>query len=307
VVVGDLDIVGVAVDESTPIAIAVRVEWSRSMGGAVQLVSSVRAPYQGIPGFGGIAMRAAPRLLILAGLIQAASPASAEFFGIPLPELVGSAPVYGGPPIEVPFDFGQEFEEVENVMLMMEATVTPLVYESCGVTWDEAVPCERRIVNVGFLVELGGPGLDRTTAVVEGFREPFPVQPPTSTQPNPKKQVGVFGRSFGDFSFDHLTVGSGTLRVWWNGISFAYGNTEGAPERAGPTSSEAIGSSILVPGDGNWSPGIQSPTGTIIDAVLIVEATPLAEPVVECPGRWPGRAPCRGHGSRERGLGPPGR
>jgi len=239
-------------------------------------------------------MRVTLRIVIVAVLIHAASPARAEFFGIPLPELVGPAPVYGGPPIEVHFDFGQDFEHVENVMLMMEATVTPLVYESCGATWSEALSCEQRVANVGFFVELDGPGLDRTTTVVDDFRGPFPVQPPTSTQPFPKKRVGVFGRSFGDFSFDHLTDGSGTLRVWWNGILFFAGNIEGEPPRAGATSSAAIGNSIRVPGDGNWSRGIQPPTGTIIDAVLIVEATPLPGPVVDCPGRWPGLPPCRG-------------
>ena len=248
-------------------------------------------------------MRAAPRLLILAVLFQVASTARAEFFGIPLPELVGPAPVYGGPPIEVPFDFGQDFEHVENVLLMVEATVTPLVVESCG-PLGQPQPCEQRVFNLGFFVQLDGPVFESTTTVVDDFRGPFPVQPPTSTQPFPKKRAGVFGRSFGDFSFDHLTDGSGTLRVWWNQILFSQGNTEGAPQRAGATSSAVpIGNSILVPGDGNWSRGIQPPTGTIIDAVLIVEATPLPEPVVDCPGRWRGRSPCRSRRAPGRGLG----
>ena len=236
-------------------------------------------------------MRAVPRLLILAMLIQVASSARAEFFGIPLPELVGPAPVYGGPPIEVPFDFGQDFEHVENVLLMMQAVVTPLVYQSCG--WSgEPKPCEQRVTNVGFFVRLDGPIFESTTTVVDGFGGPFPVQPPTSTQPFPKKQAGVFGRSFGDFSFDHLTDGTGTLRLWWNQIYFLTADsTEGGPRSGTTTSADSIENSIA--GSANAFARDQLPTGTIFDAVLIVEATPLPEPVVDCPGRWPGLFHCR--------------
>lgn len=230
-------------------------------------------------------MRAALGILVVAVLGQAAGPARAEFFGIELPELIGTAPVYGGPAIEVPFDFGQGFEHVENVIVMIEATTTPLVVLSCG---GVTPVCSRLAVNLGFLAQLDGPDLNHTTALVEGFRPDLPT-----------KQAGVFGKLFLDFSFDHLTDGSGTLRVWWNQVLFAHDTS-----RAGATGSADIDNAILVPGDGSLSPGIEPPTGTITDAVLIVEATPLPEPIVDCPRRWPG---CWDRGWPGRGLGPPGR
>jgi hypothetical protein len=89
---------------------------------------------------------------------------------LPLPELVGPAPPYGGPPIVVSFDFGCEFEHVENVLIMMQATVTPLVLGPCVATPSgSATECDRQIYHLGFVLQLDGPPFQSTTGVVEGF------------------------------------------------------------------------------------------------------------------------------------------
>ena len=196
-------------------------------------------------------MRANPGIRIVALVIGMASPATADFFGVALPELIGPAPVYGGAQIVVPFDFGQEFDRVDNVMLMIEATTTPLVIGACETPVE---PCPLQVVPVGFIARLG-----RTTAVVEGFRGPDAVQPPTLPQPRPRKQAGVFGRDFGDFTFDDLVDGSGSLEISWNAVATAGGATDGLSSRL--------------------------PTGTILDAVLIIEGAPRREPIADCPRR----------------------
>jgi hypothetical protein len=209
-------------------------------------------------------MRAMIHCVIAVLLVSGPSnPAAAEFFGISLPELIGPGPVYPGGPIEIDFDFGQEFEQVDNVVLMIEATVTPLVVPLCGISNDPD-PCERRVVNLGFLALLEGPELNSTHAVVDDFRG------------YPLKRAGVFQRGFGDFSFRHLTGGSGTVKVWWNMIAFLDPLIVEIVRESGETTG------LLAPaGNGILGPGIEPPTATITDAVLIIEATPAAVEVPE--------------------------
>ena len=180
--------------------------------------------------------------ILLTTLVAMASPTPvrAQFFS--LPELVGPAPTYGDSPIEFDFDLGQEFGEVDDVLLMLEATVTSLTYESCG-TINDPEPCELRVVHPGFHIQLEGPDRSRTYAVVDDFRS------------FPKMRAGVFQRSFIEFSFDHLRDGMGTLSFGWSQLQFI-------PEQ------------IIR----NFTP----PTGSITDAVLIVNGTPLPGRVAVC-------------------------
>ena len=142
-----------------------------------------------------------PPLCVLALAVTAIlvpTNARGEFFS--LPELIGPAPIYNvSEPIVVQFDLGREFTEVHDVLLMLEAIVTPLTFQYCGTSYDPQ-PCELRVVNSGFLVRLDDPiGFD-TYASIEGFRSNLPT-----------KNAGVFQRSFLDFSFDHLRDGQATL------------------------------------------------------------------------------------------------
>jgi len=215
-------------------------------------------------------MRATIRSLIILVLLSGSSnPAAAEFFGISLPDLIGPGPVYRDGPIEIDFDFGQEFEQVDNVLLMIEATVTPLVIQSCG-SLNDPQSCERRVFNLGFLARLEGPQFNSTTTVLDGFRRDYPL-----------KRSGVFGRAFVDFSFHHLTDGAGTLKVWWNGVLFL----NPVLLEIEPQLDETAGD-LGLSESGIRDSGTVLPTATITDAVLIIEATPIATQV---PERWRAR------------------
>ncbi len=178
-------------------------------------------------------MKSFERALMTLLLLQFAfsHEARADFFAIP--DLVGSAPVYNVP-IVVDFDLGQEFAEVRSVLLMLQATVTPLTYQNCG-TIGEPHPCELEVVNTGFLARLESPNQDSTTAVIGDFRS------------YPLRRAGVFERVFLEYSFDHLLDGTGTITLFWNGVSFT---------------------------DDRIIQDFHPPTGEITDAVLIVDGTP---------------------------------
>ena len=160
-------------------------------------------------------------------------PARAQFF--PIPELVGPAPEYGSG-ITVNFDLGQEFKEVREVILLIEATTTPLTVMSCG-TIAQPEPCEVRRIPVGFYARLDDPDAGFLSAVVDGFRSDRPV-----------RKSGVFNQVFVDFDLDSLRDGKGELTLFWNQIYFLTGT---APLRD------------------------SLPSGEILDAVLIIDGTPI--------------------------------
>lgn len=158
--------------------------------------------------------------------------ADAQFFRID--ELIGPAPQYGsGTTIE--FDLGREFTEVREVVLLIEAIVTPLTVISCG-SISNPEPCTERLLHVGFFARIDDPDAGFLSAEVEGFRSDRAV-----------RNAGAFNQVFLDFDYASLRDGKGELTLYWNAPLF----TTGASSRR----------DLL-------------PSGEILDAVLVVDGTP---------------------------------
>lgn len=162
-------------------------------------------------------------------------------FTVPLPDLVGEV---GYPAaIEASFDFGQQFSEIENVWIEVEARVFAGQFDVCGTFFDPQ-PCVHEVLLLGFVARLD--------------KEDTPAFGTVSSE----------GLSFGDFralegygidsaafgkrlGFDFLRDGKGSVTLFWND---ALGN----PDRI-------IQDVIL-------------PSGEIYNARLIIEGSPIPEP-----------------------------
>ena len=171
-------------------------------------------------------------LFVLAAALFLAPAAHAQFFQID--GLTGPAPAYGSGKT-VSFDLGQEFDEVREIVLLIEATTTPLTVISCG-SLAAPEPCAERLVPVGFLARIDDPNAGFLSAEVDGFRPDRAV-----------RNAGVFNQVFLEFDYDSLRDGKGELTLFWNRLFFPTGT---APLRD------------------------RLPEGEILDAVLVVDGTP---------------------------------
>lgn len=179
-------------------------------------------------------------LAISAGLATAfaARPGLALPFRAAIPQLVGPIAF---PQLRVPFDFGQEFTHVESVSLEIVAATTPFEYDYCGTTFYPQ-PCVHRMNQEGFLAILDDPRPGAAFYLTEVGLGAF-----TET---PSLQSGTFFSCCrNDFSF--LRPGTGSFEIHWNATGFF-------PE-------DLINITAF-------------PTGTIYEAYIVFDATPIPEP-----------------------------
>ena len=185
------------------------------------------------------------RILLVVALSFLPGPAVGTSFSVPLPDLVGVVdflPSFGGR--EASFDFGQQFSEIQNVWIEVEAQVFAQEWDRCGTIFDPQ-PCVHEFQLLGFLSIM-----DDEDSPTIGF-------------------VFSDGLSFGDFGapegsgvdvvpfnnplvgWDFLLDGEGSLTLFWN-TAFHF------PD-------DIILNRI-------------DPSGEIFNARLIVEGTPIPEP-----------------------------
>ena len=184
-------------------------------------------------------MRCFPLVALLALLPSTALGVS---FSVPLPDLVGSV---GYPAaIEANFDFGQQFSQIENVWIEIEAKVFAGQFDVCG-TVSNPQPCVHEVILLGFFARLDK---EDTPALGTVFSEGLSYSDDRHALEGSGVDTGAFNARLG---FDFLLDGRGSLTLFWNDIS-------GDPDRI-------IENVIL-------------PSGEIFNARLAVEGSPVPEP-----------------------------
>ena len=163
---------------------------------------------------------------------------------VPLPDLVGVFDASGGGKA-ASFDFNQQFSEIENVWIEIEAHVFAVEFEYCG-TINYPEPCVHQVVLVGFYALLDTEG--------------HPVHPHQQSETlsfGDRDALEGWGVDIVPFSvrfvqdFDHLLDGEGSLTLFWNRLLFF---------------PEAVVFNFI------------DPSGEIFSARLLVEGTPIPEP-----------------------------
>lgn len=181
-------------------------------------------------------------LAALAMITAAAMPAAAIPFRAAIAQLVGPMEL---PQLRVGFDFGQEFSQIESVSLELVASVTAFEYDYCGTVFSPQA-CEHRTVQSSVFAILNDdpfPFFFLTGVGENGFTE------------TPSLQRGTFhGPRFTTLPSDpfaFLGSGKGSFEIHWNSLGFF-------PE------------DIVVN-------AVRS-TGTIFEAYIVFDATPIPEP-----------------------------
>lgn len=165
-------------------------------------------------------------------------------FSVPLPDLVGSV---GYPAaIETSFDFGQQFSSIENVWIEVEAQVSALQLDICGTVFNPQ-PCAHQIFLLGFFAQLHTEGFPQFSTIPSGglsFGDLRDLEG-SGTDSAP------FNDQFVNSDFQFLLDGKGSLTLFWNDVS-------GDPD-------------LIIR-------NVIPPSGEILNARLIIEATPVPEP-----------------------------
>lgn len=182
-------------------------------------------------------------ILLVFALFSLPGTAVGASFSVPLPGLVGVVDFSTLEGKAASFNFGQQFSEITNVSIEIEAQVFAREFDVCGTTFDPQ-PCVHEIELLGF----------------------FSFMDENSPEPG---FVWSDGLSFGDFralegsgvdvaafnntlvGWDFLHDGEGSLTLFWN---VALGD----PDR------------IIT--------NVIEPSGEIFSARLIIEGTPIPEP-----------------------------
>jgi hypothetical protein len=186
------------------------------------------------------------RILLVAALSLLPSTAVGDCFSVPLPDLVGVVdfiPSTGGE--EATFDFGQQFSEIQNVWIEVEAQVFAQEYDVCGTLLDPQ-SCVHQVHLLGFFARMDkedSPALGTVWSDGLSF----------SDGSSPFEGYGVDVARFNNplVGWDFLLDGEGSLTLYWN-------RELGNPDR------------III--------NVIEPSGEIFDARLIIEGTPIPEP-----------------------------
>lgn len=185
------------------------------------------------------------RCIFLLAALALPGPALGESFSLPLPDLVGEVDFpTSGPGKEAHFDFGRRFSEIHDVWIEVEAHVFAGEFDVCGTTFNPQ-PCVHEVQLLGFFAtldeeEYAAPGTVFSDGLSFGdFR----------ALEGSGVDVAVFNNQL--VGWDFLLDGEGTLTLFWNTVL-------GDPDRI-----------IMNPVE---------PSGEILDARIIVEATPVPEP-----------------------------
>jgi hypothetical protein len=185
------------------------------------------------------------RLALVAALILLPGTAGGTTFSAPLPGLVGVVdflPSTGGK--EASFDLGQQFSEIQNVWIELEAHVFAREFDVCGTTFDPQ-PCVHEVQLLGFFAimdeDSSNPGLVWSDGL--SFSDDFHALEGSGVDVAPFNNTLV--------GWDFLLDGTGSLTLFWDS---ALGN----PDR------------IIL--------NVVEPSGEIINARLIIEGTPIPEP-----------------------------
>lgn len=185
----------------------------------------------------------AAALLFTLSVIPAGSPAMT--FAVDLPDLVGPFPsrYEAGP--EASFDFGQGFIAVHGAWIEVEAHVTAEQFDVCGTFFDPQ-PCVHVVQLLGFYSRMDKEGSPIPGTVFSDgltFSDDFRALEASGTATAPFNNPLV--------GWDFLLDGQGSLTVFWNDLL-------GDPDR------------IIM--------NVVEPTGEILGARLILDATPVPEP-----------------------------
>ena len=186
-------------------------------------------------------MRHALLLVIL--LLRSA--ASAATFSTPLPDLVGVidfTPSSGGR--EASFDFGQQFSEIQNVWIEVEAQVFAREFDVCGTAFDPQ-PCTHVVQLLGFFVRIDEQESAAPGTIFTGLSYSDDIEALEGSGID----TAIFSNRL--IGWDFLLDGESSLTLFWNPLL-------GNPDR--------IIQNVI------------EPSGEIFDARLIIEGTPVPEP-----------------------------
>jgi hypothetical protein len=167
-------------------------------------------------------------------------------FSVPLEDLIGPVdfiPSTGGR--EAHFDFGQEFASIQDVWIEVEATVRAREFDVCGTVFDPQ-PCVHEVQLLGFLANIDkedSPSLGGVFSDGLSYSDDLHALEGSGTS------MARFNNTV--VGWDFLLDGQGSLTLFWNS---ALGN----PDR------------IIL--------NVVEPSGEILHARLIVEASPVPEP-----------------------------
>ena len=178
-------------------------------------------------------------------LTGASVPCAAAVFSAPIPDLVGALDPPGAGGRHANFDVGQQFSEIQNVWLEIEAHVVAREFDYCG-TWSNPQPCAHVINLVGLFADMDeqeseAPGLIFTLGGLSFGEGDAPEATGTAT--------AIFSNPL--IGWDFLLDGESGLTVHWNAGAFR------------------LDQLIL---------NMTQPSGEIIDARIIIQGTPVPEP-----------------------------
>lgn len=186
------------------------------------------------------------RLTFVALLILLPGTALSLSFSVPLPDLVGVVDFSTLEGKEASFDVGQQFSEIENVWIEIEARVLAEQFDVCGTFFDPQ-PCVHEVQVLGFVAQMD----------TEGFPIFSTVHSDGLSFGNLRDLEGSgtgiapFNDQFVNSDFQFLLDGEGSLTLFWN-VLF------GDPDR------------IIL--------NYMEPSGEIFNARLIIDGTPIPEP-----------------------------
>lgn len=184
--------------------------------------------------------------LLAAALCFLPSIAFGTTFSVPLPGLLGAVdftPSSGGK--DAIFDFDQQFSEIENVWIEVEAHVFAREFDVCGTTFDPQ-SCVHEVQLLGFFARLDK---EDSAALGTVFSDGLSFSDDFRALEGSGVDVAPFNNSL--VGWDFLLDGEGKLLLFWNR---ALGN----PDR--------IIQNVI------------EPSGEIVSARLIIEGTPIPEP-----------------------------
>jgi hypothetical protein len=221
--------------------------WARSA-----LTRSGRDPFDRPGCYPTFRMRLLPlvaALTFLPGIAMAEPGECDQFttFCVPLPDLVGVIDFPDdGPGREAAFEVGQQFSEIENVWIEVEARVFAKEFDVCG-TWFDPQPCVHEVQLLGFVGRFDTEGHPLFSALhSKGLSfGAFRNLEGAGTDSAP------FDDQFVQSGFQFLFDGEGSLTLFWNTVL-------GHPDR------------IIL--------NVVEPSGEIFSARLIIEGTPVPEP-----------------------------
>ncbi len=174
------------------------------------------------------------------------SAAGAVTFSTPLTDLVGPVdffPSTGGR--EAQFDFEQQFAEIQNVWIEVDAMVRARSFDVCGLAFDPQ-PCVRVIQLLGFAATMDKEDSPNLGLV---FSDGLSFSDDIHALEGSGLSIAIFNNTL--VGWDFLLDGEGSLTLFWNRLL-------GNPDR--------IIQNVI------------EPSGEIFGARLIVEAVPIPEP-----------------------------